>query len=434
MFELNGKYTNAIVYTDLIEEEAISQILGLCNHPVFKDAKIRVMPDVHAGAGCTIGTTIELKENKVIPNIVGVDIGCGVLTTVFKVKGNINFKELDNFIVSEIPNGCNVRERKHPKINSKVERYINEIVDELNFGNLEYHLNSVGSLGGGNHYIEIGKLNNDTYTLSVHCGSRNLGKKVCEYFQRKAVDNVSGKKTLAIEQKKLIERLKAEGRSKDISSEIESLKEQYNHLYYGFPIELAYIEDEDFEDYIKNMKKCQAMAKNNRQLISEDILNFLNVEIIETFDTIHNYIEELSDSNGRKIIIRKGAISAKEGEKVAIPLNMKDGVVLAVGKGNSEWNCSAPHGAGRLLSRSKAKETVDMEKFKEDMKGINTWSVCSETIDEAPDVYKPADMIVKLIKDTVTIENIVKPIYNFKAHAPEKTWAEIKQERKNKSM
>ena len=433
MFAVNGKYTNAIIYTDLVEQEAISQILGLCNHAAFENAKIRVMPDVHAGAGCTIGTTIELAKDMVIPNIVGVDIGCGVKSTIFKVKEEIDFEKLEEFIVSNIPTGCNVRASEHKKMDKNVRELIKEVVRELDLGNLTYHLNSVGTLGGGNHYIEVGKMDEHTYMLSVHTGSRNLGKKTCEYFQEKALATLSGK----IKEREIISnaiaKLKAEGREKEIEQEIAKIKSDIKVQEAKIPKDLAYVEGKDFISYMENMQKCQKMAKENRRLISQDIIDFLNVEVEWEFDTIHNYIEDLSVyttcSNGeksvdRKYIIRKGAIRANQGEKVAIPLNMKDGVIIGVGKGNSEWNCSAPHGAGRLLSRAKAKETLNLEDYKAEMdaEGIKTWSVCKNTLDEAPGAYKPAEMIIEQVKDTIDILWIVKPIYNHKDHSETKMW------------
>lgn len=433
MLEINGKYTNAVIYTDLIEQEAISQIMGLCNHPAFENAKIRVMPDVHAGAGCTIGTTIKLAKDMVIPNIVGVDIGCGVRSSVFAVDKEIDFEALENFIVANIPTGCNVRESEHKKMNKEVRELVKEVVRELNLGNLTYHLNSVGSLGGGNHYIEIGKLNEKTYVLSVHTGSRNLGKKTCEYYQEKALDTLSGKAKEKDKINETIKKLKAEGREREIEKAIADIKNEI-HSYSGkIPKELAYIENEEFHSYMENMQKCQKMAAENRRLISEDILSFLGVKVEWCFDTIHNYIENLSVystcSNGinsvdKKFIIRKGAIRANQGERVAIPLNMKDGVIIGVGKGNSEWNNSAPHGAGRLLSRAKAKETLNLEEYKAEMEaqGIKTWSVCRDTLDEAPGAYKPAEMIIEQIKDTIDILWLVKPIYNHKDHSPQKVW------------
>lgn len=413
MLEINGKYTKAIVFTDMIEQEAISQIIELCNHIAFQNAKIRVMPDVHAGAGCTIGTTIETNKKIVIPNIVGVDIGCGVTTTIFSTDKDIEFKNLNDFIENHIPSGMNVRENEHRDLDLKIKTLICEIVKELGIGKPEYHINSCGTLGGGNHYIKIGKISDNTYALSVHTGSRNLGKKVCEYFQNVAVDNMSNKKNIKKAQEEVIQKLKKQGKENEINNEISKLKQTSLSLSKSVPKELSYIENEDFDRYVTNMEKCQAVANENRRLISRDILNYLEADEKEHFDTIHNYIEKVDDGN---IIIRKGAVSAKKGEKLAIPLNMRDGVIIGIGKGNEEWNCSAPHGAGRLMSRSKAKESVTMEEFKDSMAGIQSWSVCRETLDESPKAYKSADSILSQVIDTIEICDVIKPVYNFKAH------------------
>lgn len=413
MIELNGKYTNAKIFTDNVESEAIGQILGLCNHPAFEGAKIRVMPDVHAGAGCTIGTTVVLDKKMVIPNIVGVDIGCSVLTTIFETDAPIeDFKPLDDFINDNIPYGMSVRETEHKKLNPAIKSKVLDIVRDLGLGSETRHLNSIGSLGGGNHYLEIGKVDDNTYALSVHTGSRNLGKKVCEYFQQKAVENINGKKDLQVAIKEKIAELKASGREKQIESEIARLEKEFVGGKKGIAKGLEYIEGDDFDAYMKCMFICQAMAAENRRLITEDILSFLGAKINDQFDTIHNYIEE---SNGT-YIIRKGAISAKKDQWLAIPLNMRDGVIIGKGKGNAEWNNSAPHGAGRLLSRSKAKEVVSLEEFKDSMKGIQSWSVNRSTLDESPQAYKPAEEIIELVKDTIDIMAIAKPVYNFKAH------------------
>ncbi len=412
MIELKGKYTNAKIFTDNVESEAIGQILGLCNHPAFEGAKIRVMPDVHAGAGCTIGTTVVLNRKMVVPNIVGVDIGCGVLTTVFKTKETIDFKVLDDFINANIPYGMGVRNTEHRLLNKSVKAHVLDIIHDLGLGSEERHVNSIGSLGGGNHYLEIGKIDEHTYALSVHTGSRNLGKKVCEYFQQKAFENVNGKTELQEAVKSLIAGLKTAGRTKEIETEVTRLKNKFKSSKIGIPRGLEYIEGDDFDMYMKYMLKCQIMACENRRLITSDIMKFLDVAVDYQFDTIHNYIEE----NEGAFIIRKGAISAKEGQMVAIPLNMRDGIIIGIGKGNKEWNSSAPHGAGRLLSRSKAKKCISMEAFEESMKGVQSWSVNRSTLDESPQAYKPAEEIIELVNDTINIVNIVKPVYNFKAH------------------
>lgn len=413
MIILQGKYNTAKVFTYNIEQEAISQIIGLCNHPIFKNAVIRVMPDVHAGAGCTIGTTIKLSEKKIVPNLVGVDIGCGVLTNVFKSSTPIDFEALDGFIKSNIPSGMSIRNESSKKMKPEVQDAIKAASKELNLGNCDYHLNSVGSLGGGNHYIEVGRIDENTYALSIHTGSRNLGKKVCEYFQLRAMANLDGEEKLNQVRNELIAKLKQEHREKDINKEILNLKNSFNGKITGIPKELAYIEGDDYEAYILNMIRCQKMASENRRIIASDILEFMKVEIVEQFDTIHNYIEQQNDGT---ITIRKGAISAQKGEKLAIPLNMRDGVIIGIGKGNEDWNCSAPHGAGRILSRGKAKELISLEDFKETMKDVWSSSVSQGTLDESPMAYKPAEEIIKYVKDTIEIVNIIKPLYNFKAN------------------
>ena len=415
MINIKGKYTEANIYAKMCENEAMNQIFGLCNHPAFEDSKIRVMPDVHAGKGCTVGTTIQISKDMVIPNIVGVDIGCGVLGTVFKSKKQIDTKGLNDFIVSNVPSGFNVRKTVHKDVENIVITMVDEICNNLNFKNKEYFFKSIGSLGGGNHFIEIDKIDSETYILFVHTGSRNLGKKVCEYFQVLAEEEYSKKQIFEEKKNELIKQLVKENKQGDIAKKLKELKESLS-VNKNYSKELAFISGNNFSNYMKNMKYCQAMAKENRRIISKDIIDFLEVEVVETFDTIHNYIEEINENGVKKYIIRKGAVSAKKGEKLSIPLNMKDGTIIASGKGNSEWNFSAPHGAGRILSRSKAKKELSMKDFSEDMKNIDTWSVCMETIDEAPKAYKPAEDIIEIISETADILYIAKPIYNFKAH------------------
>lgn len=429
MFELKGRYTDATIYAEEIEQAAISQIQGLCNHPAFEGAKISIMSDAHAGEGCTIGTTAILKKKKIIPNVVGVDIACGVWCTIFRVNKEIDYKLLDNFINANIPSGHDIREHKHPALKKEVKDDVKAIVNELHIGDENTFLKSIGSLGGGNHFIEIDYVSDGIFALFIHTGSRHLGKKVCEYFQRKALINIAGGNELREAMNTLIAKLKKEHREKDINKEIMNLKNNFVGKKTGIPKDLAYIEGEDYESYVRNSIRCAHMAHESRRLISVDILSFINdnfgrIEIIEEFDTIHNYIEQLEDG---RIVIRKGAISAKNGEKISIPLNMKDGVIIAIGKGNDNWNQSAPHGAGRLLSRAIAKTTLSMEEYKKQMSNINTWSVCPETLDEAPGAYKSADSIIEQVKDTCNIIAVTKPVYNFKAHAPEIRWADIKR-------
>lgn len=413
MFELNGKYTNAIIYTDMIEQEAIAQIIELCNQPMFEGSTIRIMPDCHSGKGCVIGFTAKLSKKMIVPNLVGVDIGCGVLTTVFKAETPIDFKELDTFIRNNIPSGFSVRSKPSDKLKNKVRgkswgthedvvrlvcKHINEDDNKIN-----YHLASVGSLGGGNHYIEVGQIDETTFALSVHTGSRNLGKQVCDYYQKNA----------SVESKSIRDAITAKHKTAVTAEEHEAIQRELSSLP-KVPKDLAYIEDSLYESYVEDMLYCKAIAALNRMVISDEIMEYLTsfgARVERSFDTVHNYIEKVVDV----IVVRKGAIAAYKGEEVAIPLNMRDGVIIGVGKGNADWNCSAPHGAGRLMSRSKAKETLSLEDFKNSMKGINSWSIGSSTIDESPMAYKPAESIINAIKDTVDIKAIIKPVYNFKA-------------------
>ena len=436
MFELYGRYTNATIFAEEIEKEAVSQIQGLCNHPAFEGAKISIMSDAHAGSGCTIGTTALLKEKKIIPNVVGVDIACGVFCAIFRVEGEINYKVLDDFINENIPSGHDIRKDIHPLLRKDVIDDVRNILAELRLGEESDFLKSIGSLGGGNHFLEIDVVDDNTFALFIHTGSRNLGKKVCEYFQKKALLNIEGANEIRDAMNDLIKRLKGEGREKDISNELMELKKNFVGKKTGIPKDLAYIEGEDYDSYVRNSIRCAHMAHESRRLIANDVLSFINdhfgkISILEEFDTIHNYIEQLENGD---IVIRKGAISAKKGEKISIPLNMKDGVIIAIGKGNKDWNESAPHGAGRLLARARAKETLSMEEYKNQMEGIHTWSVCPETLDEAPGAYKSASSIIEQVKETCDIVAVTKPIYNFKAHSPEINWAEIKrQEKKSKN-
>lgn len=392
---LKGKNNIAKVYTNNIESEAISQIIELCNQEFCKDSKIIIMPDTHAGAGCTIGTTMTIKD-KVVPNLVGVDIGCGMETIKIGEK-EIDFSKLDDIIRKHIPSGFNVRNIEHKYCNMinlknlKSSKYIN--IDRAKL--------SIGTLGGGNHFIEINKDDVGNIYLVVHSGSRNLGKQVAEFYQ-----NIAYKKLIDINDKKklLIERLKKEGRKKDIQIELERI------AIPKVKKQLAYLQGDDFLQYINDMKIVQYFAELNRKAIIDEIVSRMGFTVEEQFTTIHNYID--TDN----MILRKGAISAQKGEKVLIPLNMRDGSIIAIGKGNSDWNYSAPHGAGRIMSRSKAKETVSLSEYKESMKHIWTTSVCESTIDESPMAYKPIEEIIDNIKDTVDIVSIIKPLYNFKSN------------------
>lgn len=391
------------IFTENIEQKAADQIDILLSQPAFADCKVRIMPDVHAGAGCVIGFTANLGD-KVIPNIVGVDIGCGILT-IDLGKIDIDYEKLDNVIREYIPSGRGIHEDPC---------YIyNFILRDLR---CYYHLNnskrrferSIGTLGGGNHFIEIDERSDGSKYLLIHSGSRNLGKQVCGYYQNLAIDILSGKYDLDVEQKKLIAEYKALGRDKEIQSAIEDFKKSHISKPNDIPSELCYLTGQHRDDYLHDMQICQEYAVLNRSKIARSIMREMNWEENDRFETIHNYID---NSN----MVRKGAISAKTGEKVLIPINMRDGSILAIGKGNDDWNQSAPHGAGRIMSRSEARETISLDIFKKSMDGIYTTSVGIDTIDEAPMVYKPMDEIIKNIADTVDILEIIKPVYNFKA-------------------
>ena len=403
---------NLKIFTDNIEQEAIDQINTLMEQPAFSDCKVRIMPDVHAGAGCVIGFTADLGD-KVIPNIVGVDIGCGMLTVELgeitnryntKNVTEIDFEKLDNAIREHVPSGFNVhtgRVMRFPKL-QQLHCY-RELKDTKRFER------SIGTLGGGNHFIEIDEGSDGKKYLVIHTGSRNLGKQVADYYQNLAVELMEGKDKLYAMQEQLIANYKAQGRKKEIQDAIKELHRNFNPNPLNIPKDLCYLTGKYREQYLHDMTICQEFAKINRVNISLAIMDAMGWVPLSTFETIHNYIE--FETN----MVRKGAISAKAGERLLIPINMRDGCILGVGKGNEDWNCSAPHGAGRIMSRHKAREVVSLDAFKEAMDGIFTTSVSSETIDEAPMVYKPMDEIVENIKDTVDILEIIKPVYNFKA-------------------
>ena len=406
------------IFTDNIEQEAIDQINTLLEQPAFADCKVRIMPDVHAGAGCVIGFTADLGD-KVIPNIVGVDIGCGMFTvelgridtgingktdsSIANYVTDIDYEKLDNVIRTCIPSGRNVHEE------------INYIFPELKnlrcynkLKNIDWLERSMGTLGGGNHFIEIDEGFEGRKYLVIHTGSRNLGKQVADYYQNLAVELMIGRDKLAYERDRLIAEYKDQGRSSEIQDAIEELRNTWRKKTNDIPKELCYLTGKYRDDYIYDMKICQRFAKQNRLMIALKIMLSMGWYSIDLFETVHNYIDE---SN----MIRKGAISAKKGEKVLIPINMRDGSLLCVGKGNEDWNCSAPHGAGRIMSRSKARESISMESFRESMTGIYTTSVCESTIDESPMAYKSMNEIINNIKDTVDILDVLKPVYNFKA-------------------
>ena len=397
--------SNIKIFAKTIEETAREQIEQFASLEAFKNSKIRIMPDVHSGAGCVIGFTADLGD-KVIPNVVGVDIGCGMFA-INMGKVDIDLQAVDNFIRNSIPSGMNVN---NAPLVTLEESGIENLKCYDSLRNVERLVNSVGSLGGGNHFIEI-DVDESTGEkwLIVHSGSRNLGKQVAEIYQDIAIKKCNQWLLIKKEEmEQLISEYKAQGREREIASAIAALKAQKPKI----PNELCYLEGEDRENYLHDMRICQWFAEFNRFCIADNILCFLlsnnDIHPVGSFTTMHNYID---DNN----IVRKGAISAQKGEKLLIPINMRDGCILGVGKGNEDWNCSAPHGAGRLMSRSKAKETLTMEEYQNTMNGIYSTSICNETLDEAPQAYKPLEEITSLIEPTVDIISILKPIYNFKA-------------------
>ena len=399
--------SNLKIFTENIEHEALNQIYTLIKQPAFSECKVRIMPDVHAGAGCVIGFTADLGD-KVIPNIVGVDIGCGMLTIELG-KIEIDLAQIDNIIRENVPSGRNVHEGRVVRFDRLQElRCYRELKDTKRLER------SIGTLGGGNHFIEIDTDSEGTKYLIIHSGSRNLGKQVADYYQNLAVEIMQGKDELYAMQEKLIAEYKAQGRKNEIQKAIKELHRKFNPNPLGIPKELCYLTGKYREDYLHDMEICQHFAAINRYEIANAIVgNLFGADIaywgLPMFETIHNYIEFGTN------MVRKGAISAKAGERLLIPINMRDGCIIGIGKGNEDWNCSAPHGAGRIMSRSKAKEVVSLAEFEESMKGIYTTSVGQSTIDESPMVYKPIEEIVANIQDTVEIEKIIKPIYNFKA-------------------
>lgn len=392
MKKITGKYDEAIVYTENIDETTVEQIKAILNQPHFEGSNMRIMPDTHAGKGAVIGTTMKVKD-KVVPNLVGVDIGCGILCV--EILGeNLNLEKLDQVIHTKIPSGISVRETIHE---SAKDFDLSKVIAPIG---IEKTLLSLGTLGGGNHFIEVNE-NQGRYFLTIHSGSRSLGLKVANYHQRVAIQNFRRHHPDLLQ---MIEQMKREGRQREIQQAILEFRKNQS-----VPSELTYLEGLDMEKYLHDLEIAQKFAALNRSIIAEDIMKELNLVEVGRIDTVHNYI------NFDDMILRKGAISAKKGEEVIIPINMRDGSLLAVGKGNEDWNYSGPHGAGRILSRSKAKKTLNLEDFKETMKGVYTTTISEDTIDEAPFVYKPIEEIIENTKDAIEVKEIIKPIYNFKA-------------------
>lgn len=404
---IEGKYATAKVFTDNIEEAASQQIFTLCNQSFVDGCKIRIMPDVHAGTGCVIGFTADLGD-KVVPSLVGVDQGCGMLVAELG-KNHIDPKKLDDVIHERVPAGMAVREKPTLK-----ENFLDNLTCKDSLHNVDWIIRSLGTLGGGNHFIELDEDSNDNQYLVIHTGSRNLGKQVAEHHKNVAISNLKGKNKKKEAIDTLIKQLKAEGRENEISQKLSEL----NFKFPDIPNEFCYLDGKDREAYLSDMFICQKFATMNRLHIMNEILNGVSLQEkipeIHFFQTVHNYID-IGDNRYSDGIIRKGSVSAKKGEKLIIPLNMKDGSLICIGKGNPDWNCSAPHGAGRMYSRVAAKKVFSVDEFKKQMNGIYSTSVNEDTLGECPMAYKPAQEIIDAISPTVKIINHIKPVYNFKA-------------------
>jgi len=395
---IQGKVASAIAYASVIEDAAIDQIRRMCDYDFTKDCKIRIMPDVHAGKGCTIGTTMTIRD-KAVPNVVGVDIGCGMYTVKLN-ETEIDFVRLDE-AAHYIPSGMNVWEGRQEQFDLEVLRCYRELKDTRRLQR------SLGTLGGGNHFIEVDRATDGTLYLVIHTGSRNLGKQVAEYYQRLAVQLNQGREDYFKKKDALIAEYKATGRRKEIQAALKALHWADKPL--TVPEDLCYLYGEYLQDYLHDVEICQQFAKRNRELIASILLARAGLTGSGAFHTIHNYIDT------DELILRKGAIAAHKGEKVLIPINMRDGSVLAVGRGNPDWNYSAPHGAGRLMSRGAARAALSIDDYQKAMEGIYTTSVNASTIDEAPMAYKSLEDIIGVIRDSVDVIDIMKPIYNFKA-------------------
>ena len=398
MIVLNGKYNEAKIFTDAVDEASESQVRLLLDQEFTRGSRIRMMPDIHAGVGCTIGTTMTVAD-KIVPNLVGVDIGCGMETVTVREK-HMELQKLDKLIYEKIPSGYHIREKAH--------RYFDNInLEELH---CYRHINriraerSLGTLGGGNHFIEADTDKDGTIYLVVHSGSRHLGVEVAAYYQEEGYKALNGRTKKDVD--RLVGQMKAQGREKEIQKSILALKSMVKT---EIPKTLAYVSGELFDRYIHDMKIVQHYAQLNRQAMMDEIIKGMKLHVVDRFTTIHNYID--TDA----MILRKGAVSAKKGEKLLVPINMRDGSLICTGKGNADWNESAPHGAGRLMSRARAKQSFTVSEFVKQMSGIYSTSVKKETLVECPMAYKGMDDIIRHIGDTAEVEKVITPIYNFKA-------------------
>ncbi len=398
--EIKGRVNTAICYARVVEDEAIEQIRRMCDYAMTEGSQIRIMPDVHAGKGCTIGTTMTITD-KAVPNVVGVDIGCGMYT-VNLGKADIDFEKVDE-AAHAIPSGREVWEGRQERFDLTVLRCYRELKDAKRLER------SLGTLGGGNHFIEIDAAADGTKYLVIHSGSRNLGKQVAELYQKLAINLNRGYGDYLEKRDEIIRTYKEQGRKKEIQAALKELHWQVYESETSMPEDLCFLSGKYLDDYLHDVEICQAFARRSREKMAELLIGRAGFTAGEAFHTIHNYIDT------DEMILRKGAIAAHSGEKVLIPINMRDGSVLAVGKGNPEWNYSAPHGAGRIMSRTKAKESLSMDEYKKTMEGVYTTSINESTLDEAPMAYKSLEDIIDVIRESVDIIDVMKPIYNFKA-------------------
>ena len=411
MFEIKGKYSTAICYATVVEDEAIEQVRRMCDYPLTEGSRVRIMPDVHAGRGCTIGTTMTVTD-KACPNVVGVDIGCGMYTV--RLNETVLDFEMIDAAAHYIPSGMNVWEGRQERFDLTALRCFRSLKDTRRLER------SLGTLGGGNHFIEIDRASDGAYYLVIHSGSRNLGKQVAEIYQQLAVDLHKGKEDYFRQREEIIRTYKAEGRRKEIQNTLKKLEKQYRDKQTDVPEDLCWLYGSFLEDYLHDVEICQRFARRSREKMAEILLSRTGLTGGEVFHTIHNYI----DTEER--ILRKGAIAAHKGEKVLIPINMRDGSVLAVGKGSEEWNFSAPHGAGRVMSRKAAHASLSMEEYQKAMEGIYTTSVNETTLDEAPMAYKRLEDIIDVIRDSVDVIEVIRPVYNFKASDDTPPWVKPK--------
>ena len=400
MIEIKGQYNTALCYCDELEDSARQQIQDMCDERLFAGSRIRIMPDVHAGTGCTIGTTMTVTD-KAAPSLVGVDIGCGMETVKLKEK-EIDFDRLDQVIRTQVPAGENIREAPHP---------LTEQIDLtrlrcLSAVNRERAILSLGTLGGGNHFIEVDRDEEGYLYLVVHSGSRYLGVQTASYYRKLGWKTMNRLPDQA--RRELIEHYKAEGRAQEIEKGLRELEEGFTASC-DIPEKFAYVEGQNLQDYLHDMRITQQYASLNRQAITQTIIEGMGLTELDRFTTIHNYIDT------EAMILRKGSVSAQKGERLLIPINMRDGALICVGKGNEDWNCSAPHGAGRILSRSAAQESLSVEEFQRQMEGIYTTCVAEATLDESPMAYKGLDAILNQIGPTAEVIKRIRPVYNFKA-------------------